>query len=1347
MADSKSAAPSHSPGADLASGSSGALKRPKSIAAKTSDTGEEGVSSLDRLAKKAQALVADANDDDDIIVVAQAWLANKLTNSRFGFANDAVQTIFSFLACGMYIVATYLEAEGELPWWMFVFEWLAFVVFTVDYIMHLFVAENKCMHFFSRTALVDLASILPIISLYIDTSIGFLRILRLFRIFRVMRSFSAPVEGTGGEDGPSSVSRQVGVLFFKLIAIVFIGAGIVHSVELWFPGSYRWVESLDCVFDRYRDLPRHEVPPECRMDFIQAAYFVIITVTTVGFGDVIPADNLGRVVILAVLLPLFNIIPHEISVLTELMDKQSKYSAPFRGAAIPHIVVCGDVGHATALAFLQEFFHPDHGDQQMRVVFLSPQEPTPAVEGLLSSPLFVDKTQYVLGTPLSTTDLNRADIRKAAAVFILTSPFKPDVAYRDATAILIVKSIRTVSPWAQVFCQVVNAEARRHEWAQWDHLLCLQELRMGVIAKSAVCPGFSTLISNLIMSSTDFDASRLPRRDRKWTEEYTQGYGQEVYSVEFSPFFSGSLFGVAVNRCYNLFGVCVIGVETALDRPAAEGSASRAPGSTGASGLGGSGASAGGSFRKRQAAHAAERGEDIKQKRAMRLGHVSMAHGKLGGVQEEKRKLLINPKDYHIRHGDKAIIIAEDAEDADKVQTWNGNILSGLAQVLAIDPGDKTTFERLNGGRGPLLRKAKIRIVSATTGERNVIGTGDEEADEDGDDDDDDDDDEDGEDGDDEVGGSQGGARTAADIEAGPGDGMGSSSRRRGGGRSGGATTGESQRHLLTGASSRLVASPTAMTDGLLLETPGSAVPALPASSGMLDAMPVLSPTTTTPAGHLDGMMGRGAMAPRSAAPGRPAGHGGAGGLMRRRRLSSGGGAGPGGGLARYGSTEAARAAGSSALGSHPVAGSARFGGSRLGRAAGVGGGVVAPSSGRRSLVVAAKALAGPSALPLDGGYGPVDDASMLSKHIVICGAVTPDALINLLIPLRAECTTKVVVLHQYPGMPPIALPANVATDIFFLRGSPLVVDDLERAGCGSAMVAIVLANPYTHAAGGDESSESSGSIADLEAVFTTCVIEARFPACRILVEVLTSSSMKFMNYTPASDGLPAELWPQYACGRIYTARALDSLLCQAFYNPPLIPVINKLITGGRESLASQSEDTDGEDSDQESETAAASAAAPASAGTGRQAGDSLSGVVEYCRVIQMQVPLPFVNRLYRDLFMELVLTRNILPIAIYRSNDVHNAVLPYVVANPKPTTQLHPDDRLFVLCGNSVFQEALFTKSWDKRIVDDIHKVLDSADHLNLSSEPAEPAAARKPFASRGAPAGASARGAAQRH
>ena len=86
-------------------------------------------------------------------------------------------------------------------------------------------------------------------------------------------------------------------------------------------------------------------------------------------------------------------------------------------------------------------------------------------------------------------------------------------------------------------------------------------------------------------------------------------------------------------------------------------------------------------------------------------------------------------------------------------------------------------------------------------------------------------------------------------------------------------------------------------------------------------------------------------------------------------------------------------------------------------------------------------------------------------------------------------------------------------------------------------------------------------------------------------------------------------------------------------------------------------------------------------------------------------------------LWMELVLTRGELPIALYRCCEVglavacfgscsrqisplvlslqaKNSPLPYVIANPRPSTRLHAGDRVFVLCGESLLAEAARSSS-----------------------------------------------------
>lgn len=54
---------------------------------------------------------------------------------------------------------------------------------------------------------------------------------------------------------------------------------------------------------------------------------------------------------------------------------------------------------------------------------------------------------------------------------------------------------------------VLHRFAQIHRWAEWDQLLCIEELKLAILAKSCLCPGFSTLISNLVESSSEYDVA------------------------------------------------------------------------------------------------------------------------------------------------------------------------------------------------------------------------------------------------------------------------------------------------------------------------------------------------------------------------------------------------------------------------------------------------------------------------------------------------------------------------------------------------------------------------------------------------------------------------------------------------------------------------------------------------------------------------------------------------------------------------------------------------------------------------------------------------------------------------
>jgi len=166
-------------------------------------------------------------------------------------------------ACTLYVIITY-QSPNQLPLTLFILESAVVIIFSVEYILRLGAAPHKIRHVVSFYAVVDLLSILPIF-FGIHTS-GFLRSFRVLRVLRFTRFLETETFFFGRL---TALQLQVVRVLFTMFTIIFIAAGFIHHAEAGQPGSL--IET-----------------------FADAFYFAIVTLSTVGFGDITPTTELGR---------------------------------------------------------------------------------------------------------------------------------------------------------------------------------------------------------------------------------------------------------------------------------------------------------------------------------------------------------------------------------------------------------------------------------------------------------------------------------------------------------------------------------------------------------------------------------------------------------------------------------------------------------------------------------------------------------------------------------------------------------------------------------------------------------------------------------------------------------------------------------------------------------------------------------------------------------------------------------------------------------------------------------------------------------------------------------------------
>lgn len=413
------------------------------------------------------------------------------------------------------------------------------IFFLIYFFIRFIAASDKVWFLLDRYSFVDFFTIPPsFVAIYLERNwigLRFLRALRLMTVPDILQYLNIL---------KTSSSIRLTQLLSIFISTCLAGAGVIHLLE---NSGDPWKEFVNSHRISY---------PDC-------VYFLLVTMSTVGYGDIYCTTVLGRGFMVFFILGGLAMFASFVPEIAELIGNRQKYGGEYKGEhGKRHIVVCGHINYESVSHFLQDFLHEDREDVDVEVVFLHRVVPDLELEGLFKR--HFTKVEFFTGTVMDSIDLTRVKVDEADACLVLANKYSSDPDAEDAANIMRVISIKNYSSEIRVIVQLMQYHNKAYllnipswDWRRGDDVICLAELKLGFIAQSCLAPGFSTMMANLFAMRSFKTSPHTP----EWLNEYLRGAGMEMYTETMSPSFNGMRFPDASELLFTRLGLLLLAIE------------------------------------------------------------------------------------------------------------------------------------------------------------------------------------------------------------------------------------------------------------------------------------------------------------------------------------------------------------------------------------------------------------------------------------------------------------------------------------------------------------------------------------------------------------------------------------------------------------------------------------------------------------------------------------------------------------------------------------------------------------------------------------------------------------------
>ncbi|KAI8981829.1 hypothetical protein BDF20DRAFT_863480 [Mycotypha africana] len=258
---------------------------------------------------------------------------------------------------------------------------------------------------------------------------------------------------------------------------------------------------------------------------LDSLYVVMVTLSTVGYGDITPHTEGSRVVMMMLIVISLAVLPTLLADVLNTFRKRNDWGGYVSVSSMPFILIVGSFRPEQVTEILDGFLNVENTQPHLNVVFLDINRPNEELKFLERNSMWGHRIQFIHGTVLDEQTLKRVRARSATAIFTLSDQHALDPQKEDER--------NTVRLWA-LYCYTVSHNIDIYTYnlspstaiyqKMAKEIICVREFKQYLLAMNCRCRGASTLLTNLLHQRRPMD-----HYDESWQAQYDDGSCNEIY--------------------------------------------------------------------------------------------------------------------------------------------------------------------------------------------------------------------------------------------------------------------------------------------------------------------------------------------------------------------------------------------------------------------------------------------------------------------------------------------------------------------------------------------------------------------------------------------------------------------------------------------------------------------------------------------------------------------------------------------------------------------------------------------------------------------------------------------------